>query len=220
MAPASDYDVIGEGLVDLGIQPTGEVQGKLFAYLTELLLWQKKINLVSNPGDVVPRHIIDSLAPLSRIEEQLAADATARPRFVDLGSGGGFPGMVLAIARPEWQFSLVESSRRKCSFLLSVVSLLRLPNVRVVQAAWQEHTPPSDYVVLRAFARLDQDFWKTLVGKIPDFRAVFAWKGRRSLAEAEAAELEGEATDCAVEVADVCVPGETAERSLIVIRRV
>lgn len=109
--------------------PLGKTELELFAlYHRELLLWNRRINLVSErtSQEIVIRHFIDSLTPVPWIE---------RPGglLIDLGSGGGFPGLPLRIALPALQATLVESSRKKTSFLAHIVRTLGLDNVRIIQ---------------------------------------------------------------------------------------
>ena len=101
----------------------------LFAvYHRELLLWNRRINLVSEQSsrEIVIRHFLDSLTPAPSID---------RPDglLIDLGSGAGFPGIPLRIALPGLQLTLVESSRKKTSFLSHIVRTLRLDGVTVIR---------------------------------------------------------------------------------------
>jgi 16S rRNA (guanine527-N7)-methyltransferase len=115
-------DAIGVGL--------GPDQLDRFAvYYRELLLWNRRINLVSERSSrqIVVRHFIDSLTPapfLNRPEGEL----------IDMGSGGGFPGIPLKIALPGLTVSLVEASRKKASFLAHLIRMLDLGGVQVAQA--------------------------------------------------------------------------------------
>jgi 16S rRNA (guanine527-N7)-methyltransferase len=101
-------------------------------FLDILLQWRRRLALVSQTTavEVVDKHIDDSLA--------VASMAPAEGRVVDLGSGAGFPGLVLAIACSGLRVRLVESQRRKASFLHEVVRAARLPNAEVVEARAEE----------------------------------------------------------------------------------
>ena len=119
---------LSEGSAAVGV-PLGKAELDLFAlYHRELLLWNQRINLVSEQAsrEIVIRHFVDSLTPLPWIE---------RPDgpLIDLGSGGGFPGIPLRIALPGLQLTLVESSRKKTSFLAHIVRTLRLDNVTIIR---------------------------------------------------------------------------------------
>ncbi len=106
-----------------------EVQiGQLRRHLEILLLWRRRMALVSQraPRHIVAKHFEDSLA----IVRQVPAAA----RVADLGTGAGFPGLVIAVACPGADVVLVESKRRKVSFLREVVRLAALGNVEVVES--------------------------------------------------------------------------------------
>ena len=138
------------------------------------------ITTVRDPGEGVDAHVADSLVALD-----LPAVRAAR-RAADLGSGGGFPGLALAIALPGTRVALVESMGRKCAFLAGAVSELALDNVEVVNAraeAWEEGLGAHDLVVARALAPLP-----VLVEYAAPLLApgglLVAWKGRLEPAEA------------------------------------
>ena len=119
---------LSEGAAAVGV-PLGKAELDLFAlYHRELLLWNRRINLVSQQAsrEIVIRHFVDSLTPLPWIE---------RPDglLIDLGSGGGFPGIPLRIALSGLKLTLVESSRKKTSFLAHIVRTLRLDDVSIIR---------------------------------------------------------------------------------------
>jgi len=119
---------LSEGAAAIGV-PLGKAELDLFAlYHRELLLWNRRINLVSQSTsrEIVIRHFVDSLTPAPWIE---------RPEglLIDIGSGGGFPGIPLRIALPALKLTLVESSRKKTSFLAHIVRTLCLDNVSIIR---------------------------------------------------------------------------------------
>jgi 16S rRNA (guanine527-N7)-methyltransferase len=119
---------LSEGAAAVGV-PLGKAELDLFAlYHRELLLWNQRINLVSQQTsqEIVIRHFVDSLTPAPWIE---------RPDglLIDIGSGGGFPGIPLRIVLPNMHLTLVESSRKKTSFLAHIVRTLCLDNVTVIR---------------------------------------------------------------------------------------
>jgi 16S rRNA (guanine527-N7)-methyltransferase len=119
---------LSEGAAAIGIH-LGEAELDLFAaYQREILLWNRRINLVSERSskEIVVRHFLDSLTPAPFLDRP---DGT----LIDLGSGGGFPGIPLRIAFPDLQVSLVESSRKKSSFLSHIIRTLPLDGVKVVR---------------------------------------------------------------------------------------
>jgi 16S rRNA (guanine527-N7)-methyltransferase len=136
-------------------QVSRETFERLEIVVRQLLRWQPRINLVSpnSVADVWRRHIADSL--------QLVALAGDARRWIDLGSGGGFPGLVVAAAladRPGFRMVLVESVGKKCAFLRETSRLAGLP-VDVVQGRIEKVVPalsgPFDIVSARALASLE-----------------------------------------------------------------
>jgi 16S rRNA (guanine527-N7)-methyltransferase len=118
----------------------------LTLYLDELKRWGAKTNLVgSTSSDALQRHIEDSLAA--------AADLPAGSRIVDLGSGAGFPGIPLALQRPDLSVTLVEIRERRVNFLRHAVRTLDRGNLRVRRARIEDRPDtPYDYALLRAVA--------------------------------------------------------------------
>jgi 16S rRNA (guanine527-N7)-methyltransferase len=120
--------LLREGLPALGLDLPPTFLGHFKLYLEELKLWNARINLtgLKTDRDIVIKHFLDSLAVLPFLE--------AAASLVDLGSGAGFPGLVLKLARPPVILSLVEARQKKAAFLEYLVSRLRLTGVAVVQA--------------------------------------------------------------------------------------
>ncbi|MBW2060611.1 MAG: class I SAM-dependent methyltransferase, partial [Deltaproteobacteria bacterium] len=94
----------------LGLKLDHAQVSMLLTYLSELILWNKKINLIgpSTPADTVVRHLADSLAPLPFLPQ-------GPLRVLDLGSGAGLPGLVLKTVRPSWTVTLCESNQKKAA---------------------------------------------------------------------------------------------------------
>jgi 16S rRNA (guanine527-N7)-methyltransferase len=135
----------------LGIALGDEAWNRLGLQVETLQKWQTKINLVakSTLPDIWHRHVLDSLQLLPL----LPADAK---RVVDLGSGAGFPGLVLAIARPDLDVILIEADQRKSAFLLEAARIAGIP-VRVVTGRLEKVPPtPADVVTARALAPLSK----------------------------------------------------------------
>lgn len=163
---------------------------------------------VRDPASAVDAHVADALVALD-----LAAVRAAR-RVADLGSGAGFPGLVLAAALPDAELSLVESSRRKCVFLARAASEMKLSNVVVVAEraeSWTEGLDTRDLVTARALAPLAV-LVEYAAPLLVQGGALLAWKGRRD----RAAEADGAAAAAAtgLELAQVLPvqPWDGAER--------
>ena len=140
---------------DLGLDVSRETLARLNDYASALQRWNRSINLVapSTIAELWQRHILDSVQVFTH------APKTAR-HWVDLGSGGGLPGMICAIlgteAMPECRFTLVESDKRKSAFLMTTAQALGLQIS--VQPKRAEHLAPqnADVVSARALAALPQ----------------------------------------------------------------
>jgi 16S rRNA (guanine527-N7)-methyltransferase len=115
------------GAATLGLELAPAALGQLQIYLEELKLWNAKTNLtgLKTDRDIVIKHFLDSLAVLPWLDGAAS--------LVDLGSGGGFPGLVLKLARPHLTLTLVEARQKKAAFLEYLVACFRLPGVEVVQ---------------------------------------------------------------------------------------
>lgn len=137
------------GLAQSGLSLSGSVQSLLLRYLDELQNWNKVYNLsaVRDADSMVIRHLLDSISVLPHIQDE---------RCLDLGTGAGLPGMVLAIANPEQKWTLLDSNGKKTRFLTHVRIKLGLKNVTVVNARvekWQ-NTEDFEGVISRAFTEL------------------------------------------------------------------
>ena len=138
-----------EGCERLDLRLPEDARARLMAYLALLDRWNRAYNLtaVREPEAMVIRHLLDSLSILPWLEG---------PRVLDVGSGAGLPGIPLAIARPEYEFCLLDSNGKRTRFLTQATAELRLPNVSVVRSRVGEYQPVTLFnsVVSRAFATL------------------------------------------------------------------
>jgi len=121
-------ELLETGIAQLGIKLPENGIEQLMCYLTELLRWNKKINLTSldSAQDIIIKHFIDSLTSLPFLETSPGA------KWMDVGTGGGFPGLVLKIAVPEIELTLVEPSGKKVTFLHHLIGLFGMRNVSVI----------------------------------------------------------------------------------------
>jgi 16S rRNA (guanine527-N7)-methyltransferase len=119
---------LSEGAAEIGIHLGPSELGLFALYQRELLLWNRRINLISQATsrEIVIRHFVDSLTPAPWIEKPGGL-------LIDIGTGGGFPGIPLRIVFPNMHLTLVESSRKKTSFLQHLVRTLKLDNVTVIR---------------------------------------------------------------------------------------
>lgn len=120
------------------LSPSQQLQ--VAVYVDTLLEWNQRMNLtaVTDEAEVMTRHVADSLAVLPPLERAYLARSTSSGggidgvRLIDVGSGAGLPGLILAVARPSWKFTLLESMQKRCTFLEHAVEAMKLPNVNVV----------------------------------------------------------------------------------------
>jgi 16S rRNA (guanine527-N7)-methyltransferase len=148
MSPAEQ---LGRGVDALGLAlPPAQLE-QLLAYLALLAKWNKVYNLtaVREENKMVSHHLLDSLAVLPHLRGG---------RLLDVGSGGGLPGIPLAIARGDMRVTLLDSHQKKTAFLKQVAIDLGLDNVEVVQHRVEEYRPAVlfDTVISRAFADLGE----------------------------------------------------------------
>jgi 16S rRNA (guanine527-N7)-methyltransferase len=138
-----------DGSERLGVPLSTRAIEQLAAYLALLERWNRAYNLtaVRDPGAMVVRHILDSLSIWPWIEG---------PRVLDVGSGAGLPGIPLAIARPEYEFCLLDSNGKRTRFLIQATAELHLPNIKVVRSRVEDYQPAILFnsVVSRAFSTL------------------------------------------------------------------
>jgi len=121
-------DILKEKLNQAGILWEKDQLNQFREYHKLLRGWNRRINLISRSDEekIIERHFLESLAVMLHCKIQ------SKAAIVDVGSGGGFPGIPVAIMRPDVNFTLIESKRLKSLFLKEVVSNLRLKNVTVV----------------------------------------------------------------------------------------
>lgn len=143
--------MLADGLQAMGLMLGADKQEKLLAYVMLLAKWNKVYSLtaIREPERMVTHHLLDSLAPLAKIQGD-------NLRILDVGSGFGTPGIPLAIARPDWQLALLDSNHKKTTFLRQALLELQLSNVSVVTERVEHYRPdlPFHIITSRAFADL------------------------------------------------------------------
>ncbi len=119
-------DIIYEGAKELGIQIDKRNVDKFSAHAFELLKWNQKTNLtaITDPVEVAVKHFLDSIVPVKIIPHNAS--------LLDIGSGGGFPGIPLKISLPNLSVTLIDASRKKVSFLKHIIRILELENIEAL----------------------------------------------------------------------------------------
>ena len=199
---------LAAGLTALGIALPEAAQLKLLAFRDLLLKWNRTYNLTAlrDPQQAISHHLLDVLAILPHVG--------ASP-LLDVGSGGGLPGIPLAIARPDLAVTLVDTVQKKATFLQQVAIELELKNVAVHHARVEEMRGQYAQISSRAFAELALFVSLTRHRLAPGGRWL-AMKGARP--DAEIAVLPA---NCKVEaMIRLAVPGLDAERHLIILKAV
>lgn len=142
-------DHLTAGIAALGLALPSDAEAKLLAYLTLLDKWNRVYNLtaVRDAERMVSHHLLDSLAVVPFFQAGTV---------LDVGSGGGLPGIPLAIARPELQVTLVDSIAKKTAFLLQAKTELGLANLNIVTSRVEDYRPETglDVITSRAFSDL------------------------------------------------------------------
>ena len=201
---------LSRGLVALGLDLPPSAQEKLLAFAALLGKWNKVYNLTAlrDAEQVISHHLLDSLAVLPHLD--------GAKRLADIGSGGGLPGIPLAIARPDLQVALVESNQKKSAFEQQAKIELGLANVSVHcerVEAWQPEEK-CDVVVSRAFSDI-AEFVKLSGHLLAEGGALLAMKGVHPYEEI--AQLP--AGWRVAEVIPLQVPGVEGARHLVRVER-
>lgn len=198
--------LLAEGIKKMQLDVPAEAQVKLIAYLALLTKWNKVYNLtaVRDPLQMVTLHLLDSLSVLPYINAK---------RLLDVGSGGGLPGIVLAICEPSLQVTTIDTVQKKAIFMRQVKGELQLDNLTVVHARVERYTPDEkfDAIISRAFSEiaLFKDLSRHLLAQDGHW---FAMKG--VLPELELDRLEVKPS----RIIPLSVAGLDAERHLIVFK--
>ena len=209
-----------KGLLALEL-PLDDVQiGRLLDYLELIQKWTKVYNLtaVRDPAEMLTHHLLDSLAAIGPLRRQVAAmpalAGQTKIRLLDVGSGAGLPGAVIAICCPEFVVDCVDTVGKKAAFIQQVAVSLKLPNLRGVHARVENLTQQYDIVSSRAFASL-VDFTSWSVAALAEQGAWMGMKGKHPADEMAALRNTVEV----FHVEPLVVPGLDAERCIVWMRR-
>jgi 16S rRNA (guanine527-N7)-methyltransferase len=154
---SSDQALLDEGIAKMRLGLNTEQHGQLFKYGQLIQKWNRVYNLtaIRNNRELVTHHLLDSLAVLPEIS--FALQTTASPKILDVGAGAGLPGLVLAIAQPNWQVTLIDTVQKKAAFMQQAIASMGLKNAQAVHGRVEDHRPSGQYDLIcsRAFSSLD-----------------------------------------------------------------
>jgi 16S rRNA (guanine527-N7)-methyltransferase len=199
-------ELLEDGIYELELEERLGGDELLMEYVTELMNWNRVYNLTSvrKPTDIVTRHILDSLTILPYLHGE---------RILDIGTGAGLPGIPLAIACPERDFVLLDSSSKKLRFVQQTLGILNLDNVTLEDGRVEEFQPEAlfDTVICRAFSDLP-DFYRYAARLCNEGGRMLAMKGVYPMTEVECLDDKSVIDD----VVSLKVPGLDAERHLVI----
>ena len=188
---------------------------KFSSFVGELMLFNPALKLVGDkdPDEIVIRHILDCAAAYHVFsQETKAGDAVA-----DLGSGAGFPGIVLSILMPDRRFVLLERMRRRAQFLQGVILRTGVVNAAVDERDLRMLKETFDAVTCRAFHPIFS-IAEDIVRILPPDAPLILYKGQRGNAESELSVLEGEGYRFEKRLVDIRVPYLDESRTIAVLR--
>lgn len=209
-------DLLRKALVTLGFYSDSDrtlstLVDQLTVYSQELMFWNSRMNIVGKMDDqFYLRHLLDSLSPLGYLRGHSFKEAA------DVGSGGGLPGIPLALAFPDSRWSLIERSNKKAGFLRNAVALLGLSDrVEILQSPVEQVNSRFDLVTFRAFRQFE-DFFSHIKRLLNEDGLLFAYKG---VVDKAVEELAGVGlTVEEVEIVPLIVPGLDESRCGIAYR--
>lgn len=201
----------------LGIEIDETVTVLFSAYASELLTWNRKINLtaITNPKDIAAKHFLDSLAPAEFIPEGA--------RLLDIGSGAGFPGIPLKIVKPATSVLLIDAVRKKINFLKHV---LRTLNLEGIEARWirtedllkdPDNAFTFDVIISRALSDLSL-FVKNALPLLAKQGVIIAMKGKIDSEELDAVREDVPGVNYSMEIEKYELPSLGDPRSLVIIK--
>lgn len=198
---------LSNGLAAMGLVLSPAVQQKMLDYLSLLAKWNKVHNLtaVRELEDMVTLHLLDSLAVLPHLSAS---------HVLDVGSGGGLPGIPLALALPELQMTVLDSSHKKATFLRQAKAELGLDNLQVVCERVEVYQPKQkfDAIISRAFSDVSE-FVRLTQHLLAQDGMWLAMKGVHPYDEL------AQTTDVTAQVLTLTIPELDAQRHLVVLNR-
>lgn len=198
-------ELLEAGLEKLGLQTSRQLCENYFTYIELLSKWNKAYNLTAIKGEeaMLNRHVLDSLSVHSYIEGE---------RCLDVGTGAGLPGLILALAQPEKKWVLLDSNQKKLRFIQHVKTVLGITNIEIVHARVETYQVEQtfDTVICRAFTSMDN--YIALVQHLCKTNAcVLAMKGAKVDEEHDSIKSLCKSSETII----LDVPGSDGQRALI-----
>jgi 16S rRNA (guanine527-N7)-methyltransferase len=194
-----------DGCAELKLEISEDKASKLLSFIDLIEKWNKAYNLtaIKNKQDMVVLHMLDSLTTLPYLHGK---------RIIDVGTGAGLPGIPLAICLPELSFTLLDSNAKKTRFVQQAVLELKLTNVEIQHSRVEDFIPtqPYDTVLTRAFAELSDIIAMT--------KHLLAGNGKLIAMKAKCSDEELRKVTAQTTVIPVKIPGNDAERNLILVQ--
>lgn len=180
---------------------------QLLGYLDNLLLWTKAYNLtaITSPQEAFVKHILDCLAVVSKLPFFDKTDI----KVLDIGTGAGLPAVVIAIMKPDWHITALDSNGKKVRFIRQMAGELSLPNITPVASRIQDFAGQFDVITSRAFASLD-DFVNLATPYLNADGVLYAMKGKAPMSD-DLTNL----TNWDIRVEPICVPKLGDERCVV-----
>jgi 16S rRNA (guanine527-N7)-methyltransferase len=200
---------LSAGVQALGLNLSQEQQQRLLDYMGLIQKWTKVYNLTSvrDPAEMLTHHLLDSLTAIAPLTRHTKGQAI---RLLDVGSGGGLPGVVLAICMPELNVTCVDAVAKKAAFVQQVAVSLKLLNLRGLHARVESLTNPYQVICCRAFASLP-DFVTWSRSALAEGGVWMAMKGKHPQEEIDALPKDVEV----FHVEPLTVPGLAVERCMV-----
>lgn len=203
---------LNAGIQALGLNLSAEQQQRLLNYMALIQKWTKVYNLtaVRDPAEMLTHHLLDSLTAITPLTRHTLGQPI---RLLDVGSGGGLPGVVLAICMPELTVTCVDTVAKKAAFVQQVAVSLRLSNLRGLHARVETLTDPYQVICSRAFASLP-DFVAWSRSALAEGGVWMAMKGKHPQDEIDALPQDVKV----FHVEPLTVPGLDVERCMVWMR--
>lgn len=218
IAPYADafFNDIKQACGELNLPIDDNKINALLHYLDGLLLWTKAYNLtaITAPKEALIKHILDCLAIVPVFDNTLKnKDLTDNIRLLDIGTGAGLPSVIVAIMRPDWHITALDSNGKKIRFIKQMAGELGLKNITPVASRIEEFEGEFNVITSRAFASLD-DFVSLAKPYLKADGVLYAMKGKTPTPD-DLMNL----TDWQIEIQPIEVPQLSDERCVVYLKK-